>query len=149
MRLECGWRHVQKRWAENLRILKKRQLKVDIGPCRQIVEFSAIGAESWGSTVAAAVKFFGSRPAKINWDLKHHKLHVGEVSIVKNCASLLVLKNWNQKLIKPFRPEQQSPPISAFVHVYVRWIDIVMIMVVVYNTPATFHVEYSLWGLPF
>ncbi len=29
---------------ENLRILKKSQLKVDIGPWRQIVEFSAIGA---------------------------------------------------------------------------------------------------------
>ena len=29
---------------ENLRILKKSQLKVDIGPCRQTVEFSAIGA---------------------------------------------------------------------------------------------------------
>ena len=27
---------------ENLRILKKRQLKVDIGPCRQRVVFSAM-----------------------------------------------------------------------------------------------------------
>ena len=33
------------------------QLKVDIGPWRQTVVFSA---------VAAAVKFFGSRPAKMN-----------------------------------------------------------------------------------
>ena len=33
------------------------QLKVDIGPWRQIVEFSA---------VAAVVKFFGFRPAKMN-----------------------------------------------------------------------------------
>ena len=28
---------------ENMRILKKSQLRVEIGPCRQIVEFSAIG----------------------------------------------------------------------------------------------------------
>ena len=33
------------------------ELKVDIGPWRQTVEFSAI---------AAAVEFFGSRPAKWN-----------------------------------------------------------------------------------
>ena len=42
---------------------------------------SAIGAENWVlchwvecPTVAAAVKFFGSRPAKMNWDLKHHEI---------------------------------------------------------------------------
>ena len=43
MGLKCGWCHAQKRWAENLRILKKRELKVDIGPCRQIVEFQLLG----------------------------------------------------------------------------------------------------------
>ena len=42
-----------------------KQLKVDIGPWRQTVEFSPF---------AAAVKFFGSRPAKMNWDLKHHEM---------------------------------------------------------------------------
>ena len=42
---------------------------------------SAIWAENWVlchrvefSIVAAAVKFFGSRPAKMNWDLKHHEI---------------------------------------------------------------------------
>ena len=42
---------------------------------------SAIGAENFSlchwvefSTVAAAVKFCRSRPAKINWDLKHHEM---------------------------------------------------------------------------
>ena len=30
---------------ENLRILKNSQLKVDIGSCRETVEFSAIGPE--------------------------------------------------------------------------------------------------------
>ena len=42
---------------------------------------SAIGAENGVlchrvefSTVAPAVKFFGSRPAKMNWDLKHHEI---------------------------------------------------------------------------
>ena len=38
---------------------------------------SAIGAEKchWVefSTIAAAVKFFGSRPVKMNWDLKNHE----------------------------------------------------------------------------
>ena len=60
------------------------ELKVDIGPCRQIAEFlqwsqidefSAIGAYRIEfSTVAAAVKFFASRPAKMNWDLKHQEM---------------------------------------------------------------------------
>ena len=42
---------------------------------------SAIGAENGVlchrvefSTVAAAVKFFKSRPAKMSWDLKHHEM---------------------------------------------------------------------------
>ena len=29
---------------ENLRILKKSQLRVEIGPCRQTIEFSAVAA---------------------------------------------------------------------------------------------------------
>ena len=42
---------------ENLMILENCQLGVEIGPCRQRADFS---------TVAAVVKFFGSRPAKMN-----------------------------------------------------------------------------------
>ena len=36
--------------SENLRILKKSELRVDIGPWRQIVEFLQLGhsVESWG-----------------------------------------------------------------------------------------------------
>ena len=74
------------------------ELKVDIGPWRQTVEYSA---------VAAAVKFVRSRPVKMNWDLKHHEMYrtLGMVCIVwirktfKNCVSLLVSKDRTQKLI--------------------------------------------------
>ena len=64
---------------------------------------SALGAENGFlchsvefSTVVVAVKFFGLRPAKMNWDLKHHEMSRmlgGVVSIVwlrksfKNCLS--------------------------------------------------------------
>ena len=33
---------------ENLRILKKSELKVDIGPCRQTIKFSAMKSSSRG-----------------------------------------------------------------------------------------------------
>ena len=33
---------------ENLRILKKTQLRVDIGPWRQRIKFSAMESSSWG-----------------------------------------------------------------------------------------------------
>ena len=127
MRLECWWSHSQKRWAENLEDFEKGS--VEVRPWCWEVEVrhgvqklriwdwtmqadnwsSAIGAENGVlchrvefSTVAAAHKCFGSRQAKINWDLEH----VGDVvSIVwlqktfTNCVSLLVSKNWSQKLI--------------------------------------------------
>ena len=96
---------------------------------------SAIGAENWFlchwvefSTVAAAVKFFGSRPAKMNWDLKHHvmcRTLGGHVSIVwlwktfKNCVSLLVSKNRSQKLINAFVPEQRSRLCICIVWFYI------------------------------
>ena len=71
---ECGWRYIQKRWAENLRILKNTAVESSdwtmgddgwVLPLEQRVEFS---------NVAAAVKFFGSLPAEMNWDLKHHEM---------------------------------------------------------------------------
>ena len=53
----------------------------EIGPCRQTIEFLPLGQrmEFSGhrvefSTVVVAVKFFGSQPAKMNWDLKHHEM---------------------------------------------------------------------------
>ena len=59
------------------------------------------------STVVAAVKFFGSRPAKMNWDLKHNVLcrtlrvllAYYDYEILLRIVSLLVSKNWNQNLI--------------------------------------------------
>ena len=60
---------------ENLRILKKTQFEVEIGPWRQTVEFSAIGALSWEIwAVEDVVEFFGSLPAEMNGDLKHHEI---------------------------------------------------------------------------
>ena len=61
-------------------------------PLRHRVEFSTVAA--------AAVKFFGSRPAEINWDLKHHNIRCvsGRGKHSKNCVSLLVSKNRSQKL---------------------------------------------------
>ena len=113
---ECGWRYIQKRWAENLRILKNTAVESwdwtmgDDGwvlPLEQRVEFS---------NVAAAVKFFGSLPAEMNWDLKHHEMcrmfGVG-VSIVwlqktfKNCVSLCRI-HWLH-LCRGVRP----PPITS------------------------------------
>ena len=105
--LEYGWRHAQKRWAENLEDYEKKiQLRIDHGvkklgsdhgveklksdhgvenlrldhPRRQL-SFCHWGIENgvlchWVefSTVAAVVNFCGSRPAKMNWDLKHHEM---------------------------------------------------------------------------
>ena len=51
---------------ENLRILKKSQLRVEIGPWRQTLEFSAIGAKRIEfSTVEDVVGIFGSLPTEI------------------------------------------------------------------------------------
>ena len=54
---------------------KKSQLKVDIGPWRRAVEFSAIGVESWVFyRCGGSLSFFGSLTAEMNWDLKHHEM---------------------------------------------------------------------------
>ena len=99
---------------ENLKILKKRQLGVDCGPCRQTIELLPLGQRMEFSAIelsflpfATAVKFFGSRLAKINWEQTPRNVPNvgGVVSIVwlrktfKNFISLLVSKNWSQKLI--------------------------------------------------
>ena len=136
MWLECWWRHAQKRWAENLEDFEKDSVEVrpwcwevgarpwccevgartwyweveirpwiwetEIGPCRQTVEFSV---------VAVVVKFFGSRPAKMNWDLKHHEMcrTLGMVSIVRIMSLSSCRRTEVKKLIKPVVPEQRSP----------------------------------------
>ena len=106
---------------------------------------SAIGADNWVlwhwvefSTVAVVDKFFGSRPAKMNWDLKHHKdmLNVGcVVSIIwlrktfKNCVSLLVSKNRIQEVNKRFVSELQrvrlhlNMYLSVCLHMYMYCCD--------------------------
>ena len=66
---------------ENLRILKWRQL--GIRPLKDVVEFSTVGI---------VVKFFGSRPADINWCAAHW----GGVSIV------WLAKNWVSVLVSPW-----------------------------------------------
>ena len=74
------------------------------------------------STLAAAVTFFGSRPAKMNWDLKHHEicrtlgvlLAQYDYERLLRIASILVSKNRSQVIDKPFVPEQRSP----LVHLY-------------------------------
>ena len=55
------------------------------------------------------ILFFESRPAEMNWDLKHHKMRRSRrVSIAwlaeafKNYVSPRVAKDWSQKLINPF-----------------------------------------------
>ena len=98
---------------ENLRIVKKSQLKVDNGPCRQIIEFLPLGHRVQFSIVAAAVKIFGSLPTEI-LNTTRCAMRWDGVSIV----SLLVLKNRNQKLINAFIPEQQSPPVFACFHLH-------------------------------
>ena len=48
---------------------------VDILPLRVAVGFSTVEAELGFLPLRRAVEFFGSRPAEINGDLKHHKMH--------------------------------------------------------------------------
>ena len=52
---------------ENLKILKKSQLGVDSGPCRQTVEYSAI--ELGFRPLRHTVEFFGPLLAEMNRDL--------------------------------------------------------------------------------
>ena len=59
IRLECGWRHAQKKWSENLEDFEKDSVEVrpwcwevgvrpgswgfEIGPCRQTIEYLPLG----------------------------------------------------------------------------------------------------------
>ena len=141
MRLECEWRHTRKRRAENLEDFEKDLVEVrpwcwevdvrswcwevevwpwswgfEIGPCRQTIEFLPLNGVLCleFSTVAASVKFLGSRPAKMNRDLKRHEmcrtlrvvLAYYDYERPLRIVSLHVSKNRNQKLINAFVPEQ-------------------------------------------
>ena len=64
-----------------------------------LVEIRPLKGQLGFLTLRRTVGFFGSRPAEMNWDLKHHKMHCTlgwdqhiMVSICfNNCVSLLVL----------------------------------------------------------
>ena len=69
---------------------------------------------SWVSTVATSIKYFGSRPAKINrdWTMRCAE-RLSFVSVVWYerllwIVSLLVSKNGSQVINKPLVPEQRS-----------------------------------------
>ena len=63
MELECGWRHAQKRWSWEFEDFEKTVVEIRL--LKELLSFLPL---------RHAVEFFGSRPAKINWDLEHHKL---------------------------------------------------------------------------
>ena len=161
-RQECGWRHTQERWAKNLQDFEKRfswiptmvlrswsltmQLRIWDWTMQADNWVSAIRAENWVlcywvefSAVAEVVNFFED---ELRYKTPREMPNVGGVvSIVwfwktsKNCVSLLVSKNRRQKLIKPFVPEQRSPPVCICVCICLNLqlymyclIDIIMIM---------------------
>ena len=59
------------------------------------------------------VKFFGSLPTEMNWDLKHHKMHrvLGMFSTVWIVYLSSCRRNEVKKLINAFVPEQRCPPV--------------------------------------
>ena len=63
MGLECGWRHAQKRWSWEFEDFENTA--VEIRPLKIQLSFLPL---------RHAVDFFRSRPAEMNWDLKHHKM---------------------------------------------------------------------------
>ena len=50
------------------------QLKVDIGPWRQTVEFLSLRGELWIRPLSQRVEIFGYILAEMNRDLKHHEM---------------------------------------------------------------------------
>ena len=88
---EMGWEFGRfwKRFSWVLTMVL-RSWSPTIQSSRQTIENGVLCHRVEFSTIAAVVKFFGSRPVKMNWDLKHHG---GVVSIVwlrktfKNCLS--------------------------------------------------------------
>ena len=97
MGLECEWRHAQKRWAENLRILKKGQLKVDIGPCRQTIESLPLGHKELSSLPLRHV--VGVFQISTFWDLKHFhsKQHSKKYQVRKRLAMMAYIDSCFKK----------------------------------------------------
>ena len=122
MRLECRWRHTQKRWSWEFEDFEKTT--VQIRPLKMAGEVLLL---------RCAAEFFRSRLAEMNWDLKHHKMCcvLGWVSIIwlastfKKCVSHIAM-DWSQKLIKPFESEmKESACICRCIYVTIV-IDIIM-----------------------
>ena len=131
---------------ENWRILKKSQLRLDHGdwkysslPWSLDLGIRSLSRRVEFSTVAAADKFFGSLPAEMNWDLKHHEMCRtlrGGVSIewlrttFKNCVSHFVSKNRSKKLINRWYLNNRFRlylPVSACVFAYVFVVPLLLI----------------------
>ena len=84
---------------------------------------------SWDRPLKVAVEFFGSRPAEMNWDLKHHKMHRAwggrgfQHSMVSTCfydlcLSPRVAKDWSQKLINPSVSETIEWRLYLYMYLY-------------------------------
>ena len=116
--LECGWRYARRRWAKEFEDFEKESVD------------SWHWVESRILTIEDVVGFFGSLLTEILNIAKCAARWVGSdcvVSIVR-IMSLLVSKNWSQKLINAFVSEQQSPPvlcvcicicICLYLHLYI------------------------------
>ena len=90
---------------ENLKILKKGQLGVDFGPCRQTVGFSAIEVDSMKLSSDHGVEKLRADYGVEKLRLVHEMCRaLGRClpsmirKTFKNCVSLLVSKNRTQKL---------------------------------------------------
>ena len=103
---------------ENLGILK-----------RSLVDFLLLNCMAGFFQIWKQIILFGSWPAEMNWDLKHHKMCRvlgGGVSIdfYDLYLSPHVAKDWNQKLINPFVSKMTE---SACICIHII-IDIIMVI---------------------
>ena len=87
----------------NFRIFKKTELRFDCW------------SEQLGFSDLIRSDQFGSQPAEMSWDLRHHKMHrawgrgsqfsMVSIDFYELCLSSRVAKNWEQKEINPFVSE--------------------------------------------
>ena len=137
MGIQCWWSHTRKRWSyeyENFEKVSVEKLRYDHGG--RELSFCLWSQRVELSNVASAVKFFGSRPAERNWDLRHPKMRRAWGGVrgqhSKNCVSLSlhVSKIWSQKFINRSYVKRPEVP-SGFVYCVVC---ICICIRVVYNT---------------
>ena len=113
MRLECGWRHAQKRWFLEFEDFEKEW--VEIEPWTQTVEFLSLRHRVEFSTIAAAVKFFGSRPVQ-------DAPRIGGVSIVRIVSLSLYRHEPTSEINKPCVSETTESARILFVFVFVLYV---------------------------